>query len=75
MAGPSPKNFFYSLISGNIEHGEISFSNCPNNEFLNVFTLQNIQISHLQGFMFIDKDFYQGVENLPHQSSEGLGIL
>ena len=56
-ASPSPsvRNFFNALKTGNYEHGEVSFANTPNS-FHDFFTCQNI--TNLQGFIIIDKDFY-----------------
>lgn len=68
---PSVRNFFYALVNGTVEHGEVSFANVPNT-FIDVFTLTNI--TEPQGIIFIDKDFYQGATGLLNNSSEAVGF-
>lgn len=58
---PSVRNFFNALKTGNYEHGEVTFSNVSNSWF-DFFTLQSL--TTLQGFIIIDKAFYQGDTSL-----------
>ena len=69
---PTVRNFFNALINNTAEHGEFTNTSFPDS-FVTCFTMTNFSESNPpQGFIFVDKDFYQGISNLPNQSSEAV---
>lgn len=72
---PSIRNFFFTLFNKQYEHGEFTLTSTPTNAFVKLLTMTNFDENNPpQGMIFIDKDFYQGIETLPHQSSEAVAF-
>lgn len=71
---PNVKNFFYSLINGNTEHGEFTRANTDNTQFTTLFTMTRFsETTPPRGFLFIDKNYERGV--YPSTNSEAVTFM
>lgn len=68
---PSVRNLFYALSQGAVEHGEFTLSSRVTS-FVDLITWTG---NTPQGFVFVDKEFYQGLTTISKNNSESASVL